>query len=152
MLKEDVFEIGKRLCRITFSAGPFQVELERNLHVKPRVWSVYVLESNVPHFQPHYTLPDGSKNGGPYPNLDAACQEAKRVLNALDLPLSRKEIVHHFTKAWMRREEESALLFAFRGALLKEDYKQARKLFNKMSGYTKEAIPTRVQYKTGILR
>ena len=85
---------------------------------------------------------DGSKAGGVFPTFEAAEAELQRIVDRLMAPLTRREIVHHFTKKWMRREEQAKELFAFRAALLNHRWKTAAQIFEKQfSNYTREAIP-----------
>lgn len=88
---------------------------------------------------------DGSKAGGIFPTFEKAAVEVQRIVDNVLTPLTRREIVHHFTKAWMRREEQGEKLMAFRTALLNHRWKAAAAIFEEQfSNYTREAIHAKV--------
>jgi hypothetical protein len=78
-------------------------------------------------------------------------EEAQGVLEQhiqyLYTPLTRKEIITYFNMAWIRKEEDTKGLLAFREALLAANYKRAIKLFEGMGNYTREAIPSKVVFQ-----
>jgi predicted type IV restriction endonuclease len=90
-------------------------------------------------------LMDGSKAGGMFLTFEDAEAELDRIIQKFLAPLTRKEIVHHFTLAWMRKEEQADELFALRESLLNAEWQKAADIFNtKLSNYTREAIPSKV--------
>ena len=88
---------------------------------------------------------DGSKAGGIFSTFEKAAAEVQRIVDNVLAPLTRREIVRHFTKRWMRREEQGEKLMAFRAALLNHRWKRAAVIFEKkFSNFTREAIPRKV--------
>lgn len=152
MLEKDIIKIGKKLKRLVFWHGPFHVHLECNRNDKPRTWSVFLLEHGIPYDSESVKLPDGTRIGGPFKSLVEGWREVGRVMDTFDLPLTRREIKHHFNLAWIRKEEQGKQLIKFRELILKGDYKKARRVCRGFSHYTMEAVPSRVLYKLGILR
>lgn len=87
---------------------------------------------------------DHSKAGGRFSAFYDAERELRRIFDNMLAPLGRKEIVSHFSMKWMRREEDSRLLIAFRKHLLSGDTSRAAKVYKKFSSWTREAIPEKV--------
>jgi hypothetical protein len=95
-----------------------------------------------------FKVMNGKMFGGGFDTLRAAEAELRRVIKHYYAPLKNSELMRYFTEDWIEGEEQSKELRAFRLALYQAQYKEAARIYNqKLSNYTKEAIPSEVTFQ-----
>lgn len=100
---------------------------------------------------PNIRLMDGTRGGGRFKTFTEAESELERIMRYMETDLTRKEIMRHFVTAWIKKEEQATELFAFRKALLEQDFKIAKKIYVEDFGnYTREAIPDKVKHQISL--
>lgn len=85
--------------------------------------------------------------GGTFKTLEDAEREYIRIVVAYHTPLTRKQIVSWFDMKFLKKEEEGELLTEFREALINRERAKAARIYNKLSSWSKEAIPDIVVYQ-----
>lgn len=139
-LEQSMVEVRYRLCR-NMPSYAISAEPGKGWRIEDpdKLWTL----------SSRFRLLGGKKAGGRFPNVLAAKRELLRIKEHFEAPLTRQEIISHFTLKWIRTEEQGPLLLMFRHALLEDDKEGALFLCSLMSGFTREAIPMKVGLHLG---
>jgi len=136
------FDLKSLATETRYSLSPFVFSIWK---LGARCWSLG--ESGF-SFQSPFKLLDGRTAGGRFDTLEKAENALVEVIKYIHEPLTKSEIMGHFSTKWIKKEEQSAELFRFREALLKGKWSVAAKIYNReFSGWTKEAIPNKVHFQ-----